>query len=69
MSLLIWIRNKIYGKKDEPNRLTDQNPHVQPQITDAVTSENTTSEKVTESKPKRTVRKTAKKTSVSKNKY
>lgn len=57
MSLLVWLRDKIYGKKDQPV----QNLTVQSQITDAVTTE-----KVTESKPKRTAKKVTKKAPVSK---
>jgi len=59
MSILVWFRDKLFGKKDGVDRFTTANPHAQKsvnsQITDAVTT------KVTESKSKRTTKKTAKK--------
>lgn len=67
MSLLVWLRDKIYGKKknEDLHWYTQANPHAQKpvdsQITDAVTTE-----KVTESKPKRTAKKVTKKAPVSK---
>ena len=81
MSLLVWLRDKIYGKKknEDLHWYTQANPHAQKpvdsQITDAVTTEKVTesntavtSVKVTESKPKRTAKKVTKKAPVSKKK-